>query len=90
MMLRVPSSSGGAFLHLLTTLWLNLGHGGTFDYQRSGSLVTGFTQLRQFRDVSNVNVGLFCEQAGLTLDETLSFAGFYARNFSSNAMPDQE
>jgi hypothetical protein len=50
-----------------------------------GNLITGFTQLRQFRNVSNFNVGLLCQQVGLTLNETLSFAGLYAARFSSNA-----
>jgi hypothetical protein len=78
------------------SMGFNVGHGGTFDYQRSGNQFLGllthgatFTQLPQFRSVSDVNVGLFCEQAGLTLDETLSIAGRYARLFSSNSKPDQ-
>ena len=44
-------------------------------------------RIPQFRHVSNVNVGLFCQQAGLTLDETLLAAGSYARLLSSNAKP---
>jgi hypothetical protein len=44
-----------------------------------------FVQLRQFRDISNVNVGLFCQQAGLSLHETLQISGLYAVLYSSNA-----
>ena len=68
----------------------NLGHGGTFDYQRSGNLLTGFTQLRQFREVSNFNVGLFMQQTGVfSLDQTLSRAGTFASALSSNARPNE-
>ena len=69
------------------SLGRNLGHGGTFDYQRQGNSVTGFTQYPQFRNVSNFNVGLFGQQAGLSLAETKLIAGAYARLFSSNANP---
>ena len=84
-----PDGAAGAKLYLLASLAANLGHGGKFDYQRRGSHFTGFTQLRQFRDVSNVNVGMFCQQAGLTHDETLTYSGFFARHFSGNAAPEQ-
>jgi hypothetical protein len=76
-------------IYLYGSLGLSLGHGGTFDYQRSGSFLTGYTQFPQFRDVSNVNVGLFAQQAGLTLDQALDIAGLYAKYFSGNARPDQ-
>lgn len=66
-----------------------LGHGGTFDYQRQGNMITGYTHLQQFEAVSNLNVGLFGQQAGLTLDEVLNIAGRFACNFSKNAKPDQ-
>jgi hypothetical protein len=66
----------------------NLRQGGTFDYQRRGNFITGFTQLPQFRDVSNFNVGLFCQQAGLTLEQTQTIAGSYAHLFSGNADPN--
>lgn len=71
--------------------------GGQYDYQRVGpqsavltDRLTGgnsFQQLPQFRDVSNFNVGLFAQQAGLTLDETLRIAGTYASKMSSNSSP---
>ena len=76
-----------AFMFLIGGLGGAVGTGGSFDYQRSGNPITGFTQLPQFRDVSNFNVGLFSQQAGLTLDETLRTAGTYGRVMSSNASP---
>lgn len=73
----------------LAALGWNVGQGGTFDYQRRGNRVTGFTHLQQFEKVSNLNVGLFAQQAGLTLGQALDVAGLFARNFSSNADPRQ-
>jgi hypothetical protein len=87
--LQNPDASGGAFFALLVALNNNVGHAGIFDYQRSGNRVQGYVQHRQFRDVSNFNVGLLCQQAGLTLDETLSISGGFAGLFSSNAMPNE-
>jgi hypothetical protein len=84
-----PETELGAAAYLAEKLLLNLGHAGTFDYQREGNSLTGFTQLRQFRPVSKVNVGLFCQQAGLSLEDTLAVAGAYARIFSKNAKPDR-
>ena len=81
-----PSSSASWLLGMLGT---DLGHAGTYDYQRSGSLLDGYTQYPQFRDVSNVNVGLYCQQVGLTLGETLAIAGSFADFFASNASPSQ-
>jgi hypothetical protein len=75
----------GADAYLAASLGSNVGTGGTFDYQRSGNFITGFTQLPQFRDVSNFNVGLFSAKAGLSLEKTLTITGNYARSFSSNA-----
>jgi hypothetical protein len=88
-LLSDPNTSDSALPYLLVRLGAALGHGGTFDYQRKGGFLTGYTQLRQFRDVSNVNIGLFCQQAGLTLDEILSTSGLYARLFSGNAKPSE-
>ncbi len=88
-LLSSPDGGGGALPYLVAELYANVGTGGRFDYQRQGSLLGGYKQLRQFRDVSNYNVGLFCQGTGLTLDETLDIAGFYARHFSSNKRPDQ-
>lgn len=88
-MLNNPDTAAGAALYLYATLGLNLGHGGTFDYQRRGNHITGFVQLPQFREVSNINVGLFAQQAGLTLDEIMKIAGTFARLRSDNYRPDE-
>ena len=88
-LLSNPDTAPDALTYFSQSLDANLGHGGTFDYQRQGNSVTGYTQLRQFKHVSNVNVGRFAQQAGLTLDEALSIAGGYAGLLSSNARPDQ-
>ncbi len=88
-MIQNPESQFGAYAYLGLSLLRNVGTGGNFDYQREGNILTGFTQFRQFRNVSNFNVGLFGQQAGLTLEETLSLAGLWASHFSSNAKPGQ-
>jgi RHS repeat-associated protein len=75
--------------YLMASLGKNVGTGGTFDYQRSGNVITGFKQLPQFRDVSNFNVGLFAQKAGLSLGRTLTIAGRCANLFSSNANSKQ-
>ena len=69
----------------------DLAQGGRFDYQRRQNPddVSGYTQLRQFRDVSNFNVGLYMQQAGIPLVATLMVAGQYAKKHSSNYMPDE-
>lgn len=88
-MLDNPESAEGAATFLGASLGAAVGPGGTFDYQRRGNRITGFTQLRQFKDVSNVNVGLFAQQAGLTLDETLRIAEAFEHFDTNNAKPDQ-
>ena len=90
---------GNAVGCLIMELKRNLGHGGAFDYQRERNTdpnsTEEFTQLQQFRDVANFNVGLFCQQAGLTLTQTLLIAGTYAtfnsknRNFSKPYFLDE-
>jgi hypothetical protein len=87
-MLKNPETAGAAAAYLYMTLGFRLGHGGTFDYQRRGNHITGFTQLPQFREVSNINAGLFAQQAGLTLEETLEAAGTLAKHFSNNYHPE--
>jgi hypothetical protein len=79
-MLINPLSAGAAPAWMVANLRANVSHGGTFDYQRRGGQF-----LHQFTPVSNVNVGLFAQQAGMSLKETLATAGLYARLFSSNA-----
>ena len=71
---------------LQAVLRANVGQGGTFDYQRRRFEFgkDKFTQLRQFRNVANVNVGLFCQQLGLSRNDTLMLAGAYAIMHSSN------
>jgi len=92
-MINSSVEPGDPGLYLGSQLALDLGHAGSFDYQRQGTPIigylTGFTQSRQFRDVSNFNVGLYMQQAGFTLDETLSIAGRLARRFSGNTKPKQ-
>jgi hypothetical protein len=84
-MLDNPETAAGAFPYLGAMLGVNLGHAGTFDYQRRGNMITGYTHLPQFAHVSNFNVGLFAQQAGLPLEQILWIAGKSACNRSSNA-----
>ena len=88
-LLRNPNSASGAFNYLAGSLGSHLGHGGSLDYQREGNFLTGYTHRPQFAHISNFNVGLFAQQAGLTLDEAHRFAGGYARLFSNNADPSK-
>ena len=88
-MRKNPMKRAFADAYLLAILGLNVGQGGTFDHQRSGNRLTGYTQFPYFRPIANVNVGVFAQQAGLTLEQTLDIAGLYARNFSSNADPSK-
>jgi hypothetical protein len=88
-----PMTREQAGMLLLKDYFTNIGTGGNYDFQRRGNQflgpIFGFTQLPHFRNVSNVNVGLFCQQAGMSLEDTLTQAGKYARLFSKNAKPDQ-
>jgi hypothetical protein len=84
-MLSSPEGAAGAFPYLVTQLGLNVAQWGNFDYQRRGNIISGGTHLPQFANVSNFNVGLFAQQAGLTLDDVLTFAGIYATFRSRNA-----
>ncbi|MGQ0580895.1 MAG: hypothetical protein ACT4O6_03095 [Reyranella sp.] len=91
-LLTKPGGGGGSALaYLGLTMRRFLGQGGAFDYQRErgNEDKSGFTQLRQFRNVSNVNVGLFAQQAGMSLHDILTIAGEYAAKHSSNADPTQ-
>jgi hypothetical protein len=64
----------------------NVDHGGDFDYQRltNKDQKGGFVQLPKFRNISNVNVGLFCQQVGLPRETALVISGIFAAAFSSN------
>jgi hypothetical protein len=84
-MLDNPETAAGALPYLGAMLGVNLGHAGTFDYQRRGNMITGYTHLPQFAHVSNFNVGLFAQQAGLPLEQILWIAGKFACNLSNNA-----
>jgi len=82
----------GATAYLIKSYFENVGTGGRYDYQRRGSQISGnlggsFAHRRQFRSVSNFNVGLFCQQAGLTLEDTLVLAGSYSTLFGA---PDRK
>jgi hypothetical protein len=79
-----PNAIGVASMYLYANLGIYLGYGGIFDYQRQGNLVTGFVHFPKFANVSNFNVGLFCQQAGLTLNETEAIAGTFATIFSNS------
>lgn len=88
-LLARPESRESASGYLLLTLALNLGQGGVFDYQRRGNRVLGYRPFQKYRPVANFNIGLFAQQAGLTIDEALKLSGFYASIFSRNARPDR-
>lgn len=88
-MLNDPVTSESALFYLGGALLGAVGQGGIYDYQRQGNRITGYTQRPQFRDVSNFNVGLITQAAGLTLDETLTYAGDLAYAESSNYSPNQ-
>jgi hypothetical protein len=80
---------GAAFIVLYSGLKQGVSQNGDFDYQRVSFLSGYLQQLPQFRDVSNFNVGLLGQQAGLSQDELLTAAGNYARSNSLNYKPDQ-
>jgi hypothetical protein len=86
-----PDRQQAALPQLIGSINGAVGHGGTFDYQRSREgFFSPFVQLPQFRDVSNFNVGIYMQQTGIfSEDRTLSIAGMFARQFSGNYMPEQ-
>ena len=84
------NSDPTADLKLMISLGALVGHAGAYDYQRKGSLFTGYTQLRHFRNISTINVGLIGQQAGLTLRELLTISGTFADWLSSNSDPADE
>jgi hypothetical protein len=71
----------GAVVGLAAGLCVDVCQGGLYDYQRP--------QQPQFRDVSNFNVGLVGQQAGMNLPTLLTVAGGFAQAFSSNYTPNQ-
>jgi len=89
--LVTPEGEAGALGVFALNAIRDVAAGGRFDYQRKGNQPGGlaaellhgpraleFTQLRQFRPISNINVGLWGQQAGLTLDETLKLADIWS------------
>jgi len=90
-LLALDPAGTRAFEYAYEAVKATLGQGGDFDYQRriNKDDPSGFTQLRQFRNVSNVNVGLYMQQMGVPRWMALEIAGRYARRYSSNAKSDQ-
>jgi hypothetical protein len=85
--LNNPQTAPLAILTLGAGLGVLVGQGGKFDYQREGNRIKGYEQLRHFKNIANVNVGLAAQQAGLSLHDVLSIAGRFAALMSSNADP---
>lgn len=85
--LKYPGQQGKAITFLVSSLGSHLGQGGVFDYQRKGTRLTGYTQFPDYVHVSNYNVGLFRQQAGLSIEDTLDTAGRVAGFISKNADP---
>ena len=85
-----PSTASDAEAFKAAALFASVGTGGKFDTQREGNQplgvlgLTKFVQHRQFLPIANINVGLYGQQFGLTLEETLTLAGLWARIRSSN------
>jgi len=95
---EVPTALPGLELNAFN----NVGTGGEFDYQRrhQGNQILDlvgdkigisslYEQRRQFLPISNMNVGLYSQQSGLSLEQTLARAGLFALLFSGNYKPDQ-
>jgi RHS repeat-associated protein len=96
--LDVPAAAGseGAGAAAVAALYVlynglkdNLSQGGEYDDQRIKLPGGGFQRLPNLRDAANFNVGLFAQQAGLSLDEILTIAGHYASGHSSNYSPNE-
>jgi hypothetical protein len=80
-MLANPETAAGATPYFYAAAGMSVGQGGLFDYQREGNHLTGFLQYPHFRNVSNLNVGLFAHQAGMSLEQALAISGLYSRVF---------
>jgi len=76
------------FIWTTETLFIGLGStlgwGGLFDYQRTGA-PGFFQQYPQYRDVSNFNIGVLAQQAGLSEAYIQRIAGLAAAIGSSNS-----
>jgi hypothetical protein len=88
-LLQDPEGPSGAFGYLVGGLAMNLAQGGVFDAQRERSSDGTYIQRREYRDLANVSVGLFAQQAGFSEQAVLSIAGAYAFFKSSNALGQQ-
>ena len=93
--LPIPGADEQAEASRIMSLFGNVGTGGRYDTQRgsrSGQIMAllrnDFIQHRQFRPIANINVGLYGQQFGLTLEQTLGVAGMWARIASSNTDPN--
>jgi hypothetical protein len=83
-----PNAGAAVAGYFASALKKAVAHNGDFDYQRA-SFGGPLQQLPQFRDVSNFNVGLLGQQAGLSQDELLTIVGGYARLRSGNSKSDE-
>jgi len=64
---------------------IGIGHGGIFDYQRSGNTFYG-----SYTYASNYAVGIVMNGAGYSLNSTVFIASRFANMFSSNAGAPQQ
>jgi hypothetical protein len=93
--LPIPGADEQGEASRIMSLFGNVGTGGRYDTQRGSRssqimalLRNDFIQHRQFRPIANINVGLYGQQFGLTLEQTLGIAGIWARIASSNTDPN--
>lgn len=56
--------------------------------QKTGQTYRSLLENPETSPGAKFNVGLYCQQAGLSLQETYFISGAYAMVFSSNAKPD--
>lgn len=86
--LNDPKNAPAAIGYLLARLGLDLGQGGSFDFQREGNNLTGWKHFPWYEYVSNFNIGLYLQQAGLPLSVALGISGLYASLFSKTRSVD--
>jgi hypothetical protein len=81
-----PSAGLSMLPYIVSELRKNVYHYGTFDYQRLKDDESGrWVHIREFENVANFSVGLFCQKAGLSLGQTMWVTGQAFRFGSSNA-----
>lgn len=66
----------------LTAIGNNIGHGGTFDFQRQGGAFNG-----NYTDASNFAVGVYMNGAGYSWPETKALGDIYAYTHDKNGLP---